>query len=263
MAYTSCSLCHMTNTFRKKQAVGVSLLFAAMAAHGEIKVAVDAVDDHRATEKMMSSLGVDLLLSGKEITKINSYKVEIEKAVDDTGKNLINKDRFSSNDDSFSELKKPFGMREAKDDEREVNLRLANPAREAKTISLSGTLFFLNPTADPASSISVKPREHLNQPLDIPALKEAKIKITFKKIEGNTIEYTLSDPSKKFADMEIYDADGKPIERNSWGKYGFAGSQTCSITLKKLPPVFEARLQLVTEKSVIKLPWKLDRVALP
>jgi hypothetical protein len=247
-----------------KQRFGVaSFLLAAMTAHGEIKVSVAKMDDHRATEKMMSNLTIDLLLSGKEIVPLKSYKIAVEKAVDDTGRNLIVKDRFSSDDGSFSELKKPFGMREAKEDEREVDLRLANPAREAKTVSLSGTLFFLSPTADPASLVSVKPRDLLNQAVDHPALKDAKIKIVFKKIEDDTVQYSLSDPSKKIAGIEFYDTDGKPIESNGWSKSGFGGSQTCSISLAKLPQVFEARFQLVTEKSLIKLPWKLDQVALP
>jgi hypothetical protein len=173
------------------------------------------------------------------------------------------KERGGMEDEGFSELKKPFGMREAKDDEREVSLRLANPAREAKSVSVSGTLFFLNAAADPASIVTVKPREQLNQALEHPALKEAKVKLIFKKLADKEVEYSLSDPAKKVAAVELYDAEGKPIESNGWSRYGFGATKTCSIHVDQLPQAFEARVQLVTEKSVIKLPWKLDKVTLP
>jgi len=247
----------------RRQVTVTLFLFTALAAQGEIKVEVGKVYDQRATQKMMSNLTIDLLLSGKELLQFKGYKIAVDKAVDDTGRNLIMNDRSGSNDGSFSELRKPLGSYVATEDERGVDLRLQNPAREAKTVSLSGTLFFHSPTADPASLITVKPRDLLNQAVDHPALKEAKIKIVFQKIEDDSVKYSMSDPSKKVASIQLYDGDGKRIHPNSWSKFGSEESQTCTINVKKLPQVFEARFHLVTEKSVIKLPWKLDQVALP
>lgn len=234
-----------------------------LVVNADIKVTMGQISDSRSSEKMMSSLNLQLLLSGEKLSQMKGIKVEVAKATDDTGRDLLAGRQKGFDEGKFTELKKPFGMGQKKEDEREVSLRLSNPQRAAKSVSLSGSFELLDPAADPASSFTVNPGEHLNKELDHPALKEAKVKIVFKSMKDNEVQYTLTDSSGKLASIEICDESGKPLDTNGSGNFGFGGSKTCTIYFEKLPEKVQAKIQLSTAKAVVVVPWKLEQVALP
>lgn len=239
------------------------ILLAITPAGAEITVTPGTITDTRTTGKFFASLEVKLILSGPELASAKGMRVRLASATDDTGKNLIDKEKLGFFGNDFRPLEEPFGPEPAKKGDFEAEVKLANPPRAAKSLDLTGTIELLSPDADPASVISADVTATAGKPIDNPALKAAGAEITLEKPKGDDFSYKLKDPGNKVAVIEFCTADGKPLKTNGTSSMGFGSTKSCSVTIPNAPDKATVKIHLLTDKSVIKVPLKLTGVKLP
>ena len=73
----------------------------------------------------------------------------------------------------------------------------------------------------------------------------------------------IKDPKNKVALVEFRSADGKPVETHGGGSMGFGGSKDVSVDVTKVPDGVVAKIYLLTAKSLVVVPFKLDAIKLP
>lgn len=244
--------------------------FAATTAFAEVKVSVSEISDKRTTGKFFKGLELQLKFAGPEVVDAKGMRVVIEKATDDTGKDLEKPENSFYDEKDFQEIQRSnFGLSDEERDAKDITtfkLEFANPPRSAKSIkSLTGSVEFLLPKGDPASIVTASVAKDSGKPLDNAALKAAGVEFTLKGIKGNDISYTINDPKGAVASVEFVGKDGAALETNGrMSSGGFGGGKSVSISFSDTPPAdATAQIYLVTAKSLVKVPVKLVDVALP
>jgi len=243
--------------------------FITATLSAEVKVSVSEISDKRTTGKFFSGLELQLKFAGPEIVEAKGMRVVIEKATDDTGKDLEKPENSFYDEKDFQEIQRNnFGFSSEEKDAKDITtfkLDFANPPRAAKSIkSLSGNMELLIPKNDPASIISASVAKDKGKPLENTALKAAGVEITLKDVVGNDISYTIADPKGAVASVEFVGKDGAELKTNGRMTSGGSGSKSVSISFQDAPPADAVvRIYLVTEKSLVKVPIKLVDVALP
>jgi hypothetical protein len=188
--------------------------------------------------------------------------------------------------EDFEPLRKPFGGFEKKDaDAFELKLELDNPMRAAKTVkSITGVVELLVPKNDPKSVITASPAKDGGKPLESPVLKAlgAEITLLTKATSGaaksggifgfgggggvgdDELGYKLNDPKGVVAAVEFCSADGKVLETGGRMSSGGVGNKSYTISFRDKPPADAvAKIYLLTEKSLVKIPLNLSAVPLP
>ncbi|HEU5251441.1 MAG TPA: hypothetical protein VFW15_15770 [Thermoanaerobaculia bacterium] len=265
----------------------------APAGKGGIAVAAGDVTDRRRNDNVFSSLEIELKLTGEASAGARGARATVEKAVDDTGRNLI-KERTDSDD----------FVKSSGDGPPALKVELRNPARRARTVrEVSGRLEVFLPDRDPASQARVaKFASQLDRPVSAPALKAAGAQVTVvsrktyeaekkkdaerrkKEAEGagiagamvnafaglfeglfgdigeNDVLVRVDDKGKKVFSIDVLDAAGKPVDG--------MGSMTVGEfwILKfadKLPADAALRIYVLTPKAVVTERFALKDVALP
>jgi hypothetical protein len=239
------------------------LIATATLLHAEITVSVGVVEDKRSTGEFFSGLDIKLLLSGPELADAKGLRVKLISATDDTGTNLADEKKRRMFSDDFKPLAEPFGPGPKKKGDYETEIDLANPARSAKTVKLTGTLEVMSPKADPASIVTASVTKEAGKALDNAALKAAGVEITLHAPKTDELGYKIKDPKNKVADVEFCHADGKPLKTNGRGAMGFAGTKEVTVNVQNLPDGVIAKIYLLTDKSVVTVPFKMDSIQLP
>jgi len=264
------------------------LLACASLLHAEVKVSVAGVNDQRSDGSFSGSLDIALILSGPELKNARRIRVKLESATDETGRNLL-KDSDEIFDEGFMTFKRPTSDRsKGGNDAFEIEIGLKNPAREAKTVkNITGVIELLVPSNDPESIITASPTKDAGKPLDNPALKAISTKITLltkatgvlatKKRNGRNqtdddssigdaqLGYKLSGSKGAVADVEFCSASGQALKTVK-GVYSFGDekSDTFIASFRDKPPADAvAKIYLLTEKSLVKIPLNLTAVPLP
>jgi hypothetical protein len=244
----------------------ITSLFLATAifAHAEVKVTLGEVSDRRTTGQFMQGLEIQLKLSGPELAECKGVRVVVKDAKDNAGKDVpVEKDPFTNG--GFAALEKAFGsFGNNKGDEFEVKLKLKNPARAAESLAINGAVEFLMPSKDPASTLTVDVAKEAGKPLANEALKAGGVTITLNAPKADEMTYKIADPNKKVSSVEFCSADGKALETNGWSSSGFGGAKDVTIRLRdKAPAGVVAKVYVLTEKSVVSVPLKLEKLVLP
>lgn len=262
-----------------------SLALACMPTLAQ-QVNVQEISDKRTTGQFFAGLEVKLALVGAGIPEARGVRrVKIERAVDDTGRNLIKEERFA---------KTPFDSVDASPsrDTLRVELELANPSRQAKTIQeLTGYVELHTPHLDPKSVLTFGPVSGLyGKKLPLPASLNGKLSITpinkaifdenrkanasggdgelvqaFKQLfsvgmDADTLGFLMQGDVQQVAAVEILDAQGKVLKQQSRSSSGgfvglsFPGGVGAGAQI---------RVYLATPKSVTRLPIQMKAVALP
>lgn len=241
------------------------VLATAILAQAEVKVTVGDISDKRTTGKFFKGLDLDLKLAGPELAECKGIRVVIKEAKDDGGNGVkVQENRFNA--DGFNRLQKAFGggFGEQKKEEYSIKVELENPARSAKTLNLDGVIELLNPAKDPAAVITVDLSKEKGEALTNDALKAAGVILSFKAAKPTEFGYVITDPNKKVASVEFCSADGKPLEVSSTSWSGFGGKKDVTISVKNAANGgAAAKVYLLTEKSVLSVPLKLNGVTLP
>ncbi len=240
------------------------LLATATILHAAVTVTVGEISDRRTTGEHFNGMEVKFKIAGPELAGCKGVRVTIKESADDTGKPVKMQKRFG-NEGAFEKLEKPFGgFDKPKENEYEIKLELENPARAAKTVKIAGSLDLLVPANDPASIITASPAKDAGAPLANPAIKASGAKITLEAPSADGLGYKIKDPGNKVAAVEFCSADGKPLATSGTSRSNFGGSSSVSISFQDRPPAGAVvKIYLLTEKSVISIPLKLDAVTLP
>jgi hypothetical protein len=207
------------------------------------------------------NLVVVLNLYGKDLREIKGMRCIVDKAVDNTGKNLIPKDSdITATNQTWTPFvydpKTPPGMQ----------LILDLPAQQASMVkALTGRLEILTPVHDPLCVLNfTRIAAQLNVELADPVLVAAQIKVVVstKKARGKpSVVVRVSDPLAKLFYFEIVDAKGK--EWDAVADTTTTGSTTTYTYPGTLPENANLRVCVPTPKAIMTVPLTLKDIALP
>jgi hypothetical protein len=256
-------------------------------------ITITKIEENRSDTKssFSNNLKIELKVSGDEIRKYKSIKLaQITKAIDDQGIDLFKKNTFDS---KYSAI----------DIDGLVEVEIQKAARKALSIkNLEGTINLYNPSIENKGEIHIsnfpkRANENLlpaSYPLkliyltkesltkykadlqkkteaDIKKLPEATRKLAeiftglFDSIgeisESETeITFVMEGVEDKLVDVYFIDEKGEKIERNGYFKSNTLITYPFS---KKIEPNWQMVINIETEGSVKKVPFKLTNIILP
>lgn len=274
--------------------------YHALAQTGRVNVLVTEVTDNRTTGQFFSGSEIKLSLTGDVLADIRGVRqIEIAKAVDDTGRNIVKKEQGRSSS-PFS-----FAVTDRQHGPLQQSLKLANPARSASSIKeVNGTIELYAPAKDPKAVLTVKNfMSRTGKPLSLPELSKNKISLTIMTKEQaeamkkeqqaqqekaakdsapnlgkalgeafgqmffglgqmgeNDVSFIIKDPDNKLVDLQVQDAKGEPLKHNS--RMSSGGTYTVSYN-EKPGQNAQVVIYLATPASIIKVPLALRDIALP
>lgn len=266
---------------------------ASPAGSGRLAVSAGDVTDRRRNDSFFSGLEIELKLTGEPAAGARGARATVEKAVDDTGRNLV-KEKSSP-----AEFAKSSG-----DEVPALKLELRNPARRAgKVREVTGQVELFVPERDPAAQARV-PRfaAQLDRSIAAPALKAAGAQVTVvsrktydaekkkdaerrkKEAEGagiagamvnafaglfeglfgdigeNDVLVRVDDKGQKVFAVDVLDAAGKPVDGMGSMK---VGDFWILKFLEPVPADAGLRIYVMTPKSMVTERFTLKDVALP
>jgi hypothetical protein len=266
---------------------------AGSAGKGGLVVSAGDVTDRRRNDNVFASLEVELKLTGEASASARGARATVEKAVDDTGRNLI-KEKSDSNDFTKSSGDGPPALK----------VELRNPARRASKVGeLTGRVEVFVPERDPSAEARIaKFASQMDRPIASPALKAAGAQVTVvsrktyeaekkkdaerrkKEAEGagiagamanafaglfeglfgdigeNDVLVRVDDKGKKVFSVDVLDGAGKPIDGMGSMKVGDFWVLKFS---EKIPADAGLRIFVLTPKSVVTENFALKDIALP
>ena len=269
------------------------LLAAAASKSPAIGVTPGDVTDRRRNDNTFAGLEVELKLTGEVAGGARGARALVEKAVDDTGRNLVKEGGRPA------DFERPSGQGSPV-----LKLDLRNPARRAKNVrEISGSIEVFLPDRDPAAVASAERfLSGMDRPIAAPALTAAQTEVTvvsrktydaekkkdeerkkkesestgiagamvsafsglfeglFGDISENDVLVRVTDPGKKVFGVEVFDAAGKRIDDSGSMKIGEFWIVKFT---EKLPADASLRIYLMTPKALVTAPFSLKDVALP
>jgi hypothetical protein len=270
-----------------------SLLPAAPPPAGGLAVSAGDVTDRRRNDSFFSGLEIELKLTGEPAAGVRGARATVEKAVDDTGRNLVKVN-----------AEKPDFAKSSGDEAPSLKLELRNPARRAGRVrELTGQVELFVPDRDPAALAKV-PRfaAQTDRPIAAPALKAAGAQVTVvsrktyeaekkkdaerrkKEAEGagiagamvnafaglfegmfgdigeNDVLVRVEDKGEKVFSVDVVDAAGKAVD--GMGSMKVGGFWILKF-LEPIPTDAGLRIYVMTPKAMITEKFALKDVALP
>lgn len=269
------------------------LAAAASSKPSAIGVTPGDVTDRRRNDNSFAGLEIELKLTGEAAGGARGARAVVQKAVDDTGRNLVKEGGRPAEFEKSSGEGSPA-----------LKLELRNPARRAKSVrEISGQVEVFLPDRDPAAVASAdRFLSRMDRPIAASALKAAQTEATvvsrktydaekkkdderkkkesesagiagamvsafsglfeglFGDIGENDLLIRVNDPGKKVFGVEVFDAGGKRIDDAGSMKVG--DFWILKFT-EKLPADASLRIYLMTGKALVTAPFSLKDVALP
>lgn len=266
---------------------------AGSAGKSGLVVSAGDVTDRRRNDNVFASLEVELKLTGEASAGARGARATVEKAVDDTGRNLI-KEKSDSNDFTKSSGDGPPALK----------VELRNPARRASKVrELTGRVEVFVPERDPSAEARIaKFASQMDRPIASPALKAAGAQVTvvsrktyeaekkkdaerrkkeaegagiagamanafaglfeglFGDIDENDVLVRVDDKGKKVFSVDVLDGAGKPIDGMGSMKVGDFWVLKFS---EKVPADAGLRISVMTPKSLVTENFALKDIALP
>lgn len=266
---------------------------AAPAEKNGLAVTAGEVTDRRRNDNTFAGLEVELKLTGEGSVGARGARALVERAVDDTGRNLV---KEKSGDVDFE--------KSSGDGPPALKVELRNPARRAKVVrEISGQVEIFSPSRDPAAQ-AIVPRfgSQMDRPVAAPALKASGAQVTVvsrktyetekkkdaetrkKEAEGagiagamanafgglfeglfgdigeNDVLVKVDDPGKKVFAIDVLDPKGSAVE-------GMGSMRVSSFWIlkfaEKVPPDAGLRIYLMTPKAMVTERFALKDVSLP
>ena len=144
---------------------------AAITAHAsDARVSVTEVKDSRSTGQFFNNLEIKLKLTGDDVADVKAIRAVMTRAVDDTGRNLLNEEEKS----------REFKSLQDSGTGPVVDLKFKNPARKASVIKeISGEVHLFMPEQDRTATVMIRKFKALTgKLLTDPALAKAGVQIT-------------------------------------------------------------------------------------
>ena len=278
----------------------VSYIWTAnsIAQTPNVHVMVSEVSDRRTTGQFFAGSEIKLKLVGDGLADIRGVRrVQITKAVDDTGRNLVTDDKISSAGPfDFERIGKVSSQ-------IEKTIKLGNPARKASVIKeIIGSIELYAPQKDPNATVIAKNfTGQIGKPLVLPELRQKNIEITvlnkgqyekmkkendersakttaspeiadalvnvfkqlfsgFMRVGENDLAFVINDPNSALVDIEINDEHGVAYKRG--GRMSSERIHVLSFD-RKIDDKAQLVIFLATPKSIVKVPLLLHDVLLP
>jgi hypothetical protein len=293
----------MTGRIRRRKVVPFALLALAVTGllapasppskGAALAVSAGEVTDRRRNDNSFAGLEIELKLTGEASAGARGARALVEKAVDDTGRNLV-KEKSGSSDFEKS----------AGDETPALKLELRNPARRAKVVrEVSGQVEIFSPGRDPSAQVlAARFASQMDRPVAAPALKAAGAQVTVvsrktyeaekkkdaerrtKEAEGagvagamanafaglfeglfgdigeNDVLVRVEDKGKKVFSIDVVEAAGKPVAGMGSMKVGDFWILKLG---EKLPADAGLRIYLLTPKALVSERFALKDVPLP
>jgi hypothetical protein len=264
------------------------LLFFLNTNAQDIKINVGDVKDSRTTGQFFAGLEIDLQFLGDALEDVKSIQCTINKAVDDTGRDLIKEEESVQT----TEINKDNPGR------ADFTIKLKNPSRRAMTIKeLSGEVEMYIPKNDPNAIVTIK--NFTSQPgksLVNKGLNENNIKVSvlttdqyesvkekqkaeadtsilgqmvsslanffggFSSPGKNSIILELIDPESRIINIEFVDQHGKVIDTQGSSSNGDIHVYDFE---KSMPKNAQLKLYLKTRLAIKNMPFNLKDIDLP
>ena len=275
-----------------KNSITFVLLFVTRLTIAQ-NITITKIEENRSDTKssFSNNIKLELKVAGDEIRKYKSIKLaQITKATDDQGLDLFKKNTF---DTKYNAI----------DIDGNVEVEIQKASRKAATIkSLEGIIHLYNPTIENKGELRIqnltkKTNENLlpaSIPLklvyltkesltkyktdmqkkkeeDIKKLPEATRKMAeallglfdnLSEISDAETELTflMEGDESKLVDIYFIDDKGEKIERNGYFKSGSLITYPFS---KKIEPNWTMVINVETDQSIKKIPFKLSNIVLP
>ena len=271
----------------------IALLLASPTRGGGVGVTAGDITDRRRNDGHFASLEIELKLTGDASAGARGARAIVEKALDDTGRNLMKEEKSS---DDFA--------KSSGDDAPQLKVELRNPARKAKSVrELAGRVDVFLPARDPAAEARVpKFGSMTDRPIANPALKGAGAQVTVisrktyeaekkkneeqrkKEAEGagiagamvnafaglfeglfgdigeNDVLVKVDDKGKKVFSVDVVDAAGKPVDSMGSMKVGDFWILKFG---EKVPADAGLRVYVMTPKSMVTEKFAMKDIPLP
>lgn len=264
----------------------LALIFTALGAHAQ-QVSVSEISDKRTTGKFFAGLDIKLSVVGAGVADSKGLRrIKLDKAIDDTGRNLLREEKFP---------KTPFDaeVSSPKGDALNLELSLANPSRQAKTLQeVSGFFELHTPQKDPKSVLSFGPLSSLyGKKLALPAALAGKVgiipvnktlyedmrkanasandggdlgkalrQIFSSSMDAEALGFVVNGDMNDIVAIEVTDAQGKPLQ--SQGRFSSGGFTAITFPGGPAPGAL-IKIYLATPQSLVRVPFQLKAISLP
>lgn len=270
-----------------------ALVCASSLAHAQ-QVSVREVTDKRTTGTFFPGMDIKLSVVGAGLADSKGLRrIKVDKATDDTGRNLVREERFS---------KTPFDAEvvSPKGDALDFELSLANPSRQAKTLQdVSGYVELHTPHKDPKSVVTLGPLSSLyGKKLPLPGALASKVgmipvdktlydemrkanasnantnpgggsggelvqalrNMFSSSMDADALGFVVQGDTSDIVAVEVIDAQGKVIKHQ--GRFS-SGSFVSLNFPGGVGTQSRLRVYLATPQSLVRIPFQLKGVALP
>lgn len=275
-----------------KNSMTFALIFILRLAYSQ-NITVIKIEENRSDTKssFSNNIKLELKVAGDEIRKYKSIKLaQVTRAVDDQGLDLFKKNTF---DAKYNPI----------DIDGTVEVEMQKASRKATTIkSLEGIIHLFNPTIENKGELRIlnftkKTNENL-LPATIPlkliyltkesltkykAVMQKKKEEDIKKLPEATrkmaeallglfdnlseisdaeteLTFLMEGDEEKLVDLYFIDEQGEKIERNGYFKSGSLITYPFS---KKIEPKWTMIINVESDQSIKKIPFKLSNIVLP
>ena len=250
-----------------------ALLLSTNILADEAKVTVREIEESRS-EKLVkeksnfTSFNNDSLKVKIDFLKVglaaaSKYKFEIKSAKDSTGKELKQK---GFKVDSFQKIDRKFMFFSSQDKDRDPNLlrldlQLDKTSRGAATVDIEGFLVVQGGDQNAVFFKDLKNKE--NQELKNANFEKAGIKVTFEKVEKDSVKFKITSGKDAIAEIKLVDVNGKTLSNGS-SSGSFGGVTTYSLyTSDKIGDGAMLKFMVMSNLKEMKVPFKLNKVQLP
>ena len=243
---------------------------------------VAAWDKPDAYTQIIGGTTVYLCLKGTALDDVKGIRTVVKDVQDNAGHALRrggyppkgNGPQNAFDDDgSFRQLRNLSGstdIGDKKSQEFEQKVAYCTPSTSKSIKTLSGQIELFVPAKEPnAGIITASFANDAGKTLNNEMLKAAGVEITLQKPGPNQLTYTIKDPKNKIALMEYYDND-KKVDKNDGGavsNFDFNDPALKTVDTyffnTKMPANPVAKIYLVTEKSVVMVPFEFKDIPLP
>ena len=247
----------------------------AQNAFAEVAVDIRGICDNRTTGNAgnghENALEVSLMLSGPELIVAKGLRIVLKTATDDTGKALLQRSDGFEGRDGFEELHPAPGRKQP--DEFCTRLLFENPPRAAKMVKvIEGSIELNIPARDSAAVVTAGVTGNVGKPLENAGLKAAGVQFSILKpdtrqvAKGDTLTYEFVDPAHQMTAVVFCDVTGNELKSQvsstGWGSPDGRKNVTVQFS-GNLATDAVVKIYLVTEKSLLTVPFVLKDIALP
>jgi hypothetical protein len=277
----------------------IAIALSAPAVFGqahapEVFASAGDITDKRGSGTFFNECTVQIKFSGDTAATASSVReVKIAKAIDDTGRDLKKDKEHSSGFGDMDNSGQPVLKKE---------VTLKNPSRNAHVIKvIEGEASFFSPTEENGGKTIIKDvLTHPGEPLDVPALKQLKMQVTYltkesveaakqkkkanatagdklgeglaqafqgmfsgfggSSMEKGAVDLQIVDPDSRLVKVAFLDANGKTIDSQGHMSSG----EFHHYGLKAAPAAgTQMVLYVATPGALVTVPFKLENVPLP